>query len=177
MGRQQDPPAGGRHADRFALAHSAVFLAGFFLSGAYSVHLGEEKIEDVTLVPVAPRQFEAELPPIESSTYPVTVIERRGRREVSERTVLVSIPDQDEEPHEEWQSSRANTPLLEELAAATGGKFNPTAHEVVAREPGTHRLRYDLDMLFIPLAMLCFLGDVAVRRLWMGAEGTTDEHG
>ena len=42
MGRQPAAPRGGRDGNHFAIAHVAVFLAGFLLSGAYSVRLGKE---------------------------------------------------------------------------------------------------------------------------------------
>ena len=84
---------------------------------------------------------------------------------MSERTQVVSIPAVDEEPQEEFLTTKPNTLLLQQVASETGGKLSPTVRDLLARPTGTRRLTYGLDVFLIPLAMLCFLGDVAVRRL------------
>ena len=135
------------------------------------LHRDEEETEELTLAPVGPQVYEAELPELEGGRYAVTVLRRVGERDVNERTEMVSVPGEDEEPQEEFQTIRPNTSLLEQVALETGGKFNPSAEEVVVREvegsEGGVRRRYELDFLLIPLAMACFLADVAVRRIWI----------
>jgi len=132
------------------------------------VHVDDDHTEDLTLVPVAPRQFEAELPPaIGGRRYPVTLLGRRENQEVSQRTELVPIPKEDDPPQEEFQVTRPNTVLLEQLAQESGGKVNPTVREIAARDTGERLLDYPLEGFLLPLAMLLFLGDVAVRRLWL----------
>jgi uncharacterized membrane protein/uncharacterized protein YegL len=133
------------------------------------VHVNAEQTEDLTLIPVAPRRYEAELPPsVSGGSYPVTLLSRRAGQDVSQRTEIVPVPAHDEEPQEEFQTTRPNTVLLEQLALASGGKLDPTVREIAAREPGERLLVYPLERLLIPLAMLFFLADVAVRRLWIG---------
>jgi hypothetical protein len=48
--------------------------------------------------------------------------------------------------------------------------LNPSARQLAERPAGTRRAAYPLEPLLLPLAMLLFLGDVAVRRLAL--EGT-----
>lgn len=132
------------------------------------VHVDDEHTEDLTLVPVAPRQFEADLPAaIGGRNYPVTLLSRRENQDVTQRTEMVPIPARDEEPQEEFQSTRPNTVLLQQLAEESGGRLNPTVREIAARETGERLLEYPLEVFLLPLAMLLFLGDVAVRRLWL----------
>jgi uncharacterized membrane protein len=134
---------------------------------AARLHLDEERAIDVTLAPAAPQVFEGELPSLPGGRYPITMLRRAAADAVVQRTVLVSVPEEDDAPQEEFRATQPHTALLEWLATATGGKFNPTARDLAVREPGTRRVRYPLDFALIPLAMLLFLADVAVRRLWL----------
>lgn len=135
------------------------------------VHVDDVHTEDVSLVPVAPRQFEAELPPeIGGRSYPVTLVSRHENQDVTQRTEMVPIPARDEEPQEEFQTTRPNTVLLEQLAEASGGAWNPTVRQIAARESGERLLTYPLERLLLPLAMLLLLCDIAVRRLWLRGE-------
>lgn len=130
------------------------------------VHLDAEHTADVTLVPVAPRRYEAELPPaVGGGSHPVTLLSRRGTLDVTQRTEIVPFPSKDEPPQEEFATTRPNTALLEQLAQATGGKVGATVREIAAREAGERLLHAPLDTVLVPLAMLLFLADVALRRL------------
>ena len=60
----------------------------------------------------------------------------------------------------------ANLPLLVQLTDATGGTLDPSAAELAERQPGMRRAAYPLDRLFLPLAMILFLADTAVRKLY-----------
>ena len=51
------------------------------------------------------------------------------------------------------------------LCQATGGQLDPPARSLVQREPGSERVAYPLDWLFLPLAMLLVLADTAIRKL------------
>ena len=119
----------------------------------------------ILLAPQEPRLFRAVTPDLPGGHYSLTILQRNPLRDVSERTELITIPDADEEPQEEQQRSEPNMSLLTQLTQATGGKINPTARELVDRPQGSRLSFYPLDGLLIPLAMLAFLGDVAVRRL------------
>ncbi len=135
------------------------------------VHVSEEDSIDLTLAPVGPERFEAELPDLPGGRYPVTVLRRRDTEELIQRTEMVSIPDTDEAPQEEFRTTQPNTALLRQLAAQSGGKFDPSTRDLVSRGSGTRQLTYRLDFILIPLAMGCFLVDVAIRRLGLVGTG------
>jgi Ca-activated chloride channel family protein len=120
---------------------------------------------DVPFVPQAPREFVAHIPVLPGGRYPLTITKRAGNREVGQRTELITMPDSDEEPQEEFEADQPNLPLLNQLATATGGAVDAPIRTIVGRKPGTRRSDHPLDWLFIPLAMLLFLADVGFRRL------------
>jgi len=123
---------------------------------------------DVPLTPGAPRQFTGRLPALPGGRYPLLITKRSGARDVTQRTEVIEVPDTDDQPQEEFATLRPNLPLLKELAAATGGEVDAPVGQIVERELGTKRVVYPLNWLFIPAAMLCFLADVGIRRLWRG---------
>ncbi len=129
------------------------------------LQVDDDTSRKILLAPQEPRLFRAVTPDLPGGQYPLTIVQRNPLRDVSERTELITIPDADEEPQEEQQRSEPNMSLLTQLTQATGGKINPTARELVDRPQGSRLSFYPLDSLLIPLAMLAFLGDVAVRRL------------
>ncbi|HVN84091.1 MAG TPA: VWA domain-containing protein [Candidatus Binatia bacterium] len=129
------------------------------------LHVTDDQILEVPLVPSALRQFTGRLPTLAGGRYPVTIIKRRGEKDVLEHTAVVDVPNDDEPLNEERFAPVPDTALLTEVAEATGGKLNPPIRELVARKPGTRQLSHSLDYLLIPLAMALFVADVAVRRM------------
>jgi len=57
-----------------------------------------------------------------------------------------------------------NRPLLQQLAAATGGVLDATPEAVLTARPGVERESAPLAPVLIPLVMLLVLGDVALRQ-------------
>ncbi len=129
------------------------------------LHVDESDSVDVPLAPIAPQQFTGRLPSLPGGRYALTLLRRRGDRDVDQRTVLVAVPDGDEPAGEERFDPSPNVTLLSRLTEKTGGRTNPDVREVVARKPGSRRLYHGLDFLLIPLGMFLFLGDVAIRRM------------
>ena len=129
------------------------------------LHLDGGDVREIGLVSERPRSFTARVPAIPAGRYPLTIIRRSSDGEVTEQTLPVTIPEDEIEPRHELEREEPNLALLAALADGTGGKLNPSAREVVERESGSRRAVYPLDHLLLPLAMLLFLADVAVRRL------------
>jgi Mg-chelatase subunit ChlD len=129
------------------------------------IDTGDGVRREVSLMPQRPREFTATLPALPGGRYPLTLIRRDGRQDVVQQTAVITVPAADDAPREEEWPRGANLPLLRQLTDATGGTLNPGVRELVKREPGTRRLAYPLEHLLIPLAMLLFLGDVALRKL------------
>jgi hypothetical protein len=119
---------------------------------------------EIGFVQRGPREYLGRLPDIPAGRYPLTVI-RRGDA-TSERTETVHIPAAEVESQEEQPARHPNTALLTQLVDGTGGKMNPSIRDLLVGEPGSRRMAYPLDHVLLPLAMLLFLADVAVRRLF-----------
>jgi Mg-chelatase subunit ChlD len=128
------------------------------------IHLGPEETREVRLVPTERRVFSAPVHDLPAGLYPVTVVRRDAGHRISEGTQMVAVPEAGIESREEKRRRSPNLALLKELTAGTGGELNPSAREITSRALGRERVHYDIDHLLIPLAMLLFLADVAVRR-------------
>ena len=61
-----------------------------------------------------------------------------------------------------------NLDLLLRLARATGGEFDPPAAALVRRRGKTITVRQSANSILLPLAILLFLGEVFVRRRFLG---------
>jgi Mg-chelatase subunit ChlD len=129
------------------------------------LRLDDGDVREIGLVSERPRSFTARIPAIPPGRYPLTILRRSSDGDVTQQTLPVTIPEDDVEPRHELERDEPNLGLLAALAEGTGGKLNPSASEVVERDAGTRRAVYPLDRLLLPLAMLLFLADVAVRRL------------
>jgi hypothetical protein len=136
------------------------------------LHLDGGDVREIGLVSERPRSFTARVPSIPPGRYPLTIIRRSSTGDVTQQTLPVTIPEDEVEPRHELEREEPNLGLLAALAEGTGGKLNPSAREVVERDSGTRRAVYPLDHLLLPLAMLLFLADVAVRRLKLDGAST-----
>jgi Mg-chelatase subunit ChlD len=64
----------------------------------------------------------------------------------------------------EWMPRATNESLLQEVATATGGQFNPAAGEVVAREGVGAVETYGVGYLWVVVAVVVMVGELALRR-------------
>src|SRR5205085_970106 len=81
----------------------------------------------------------------------------------SQRTQLVTVPATDDTADAEFRRSDPDLALLGRLTTATGGTLNAPADTLLERQPGTRRAVYPLAPWLVPLAMLLFLADTALR--------------
>ena len=123
----------------------------------------DDTVHDIAFLPGRAREFIATLPAIPGGRYPLKLIRRTGQR-VTEQTELVTIPEEATEPLEEQHHHQPNRPLLAALTKTTGGSIDANIRDVVLQKPGNRRLAYSLEWLLMPLAMLLFLSDVAIRK-------------
>ncbi len=106
----------------------------------------------------------AHLPPIAPGRYRLTLVERSpsgGAREISTYT---AVPTEHAESAREYSGAGTNEDLLRELARRTGGAANATARDILERPAGERRVAYPLTHILVPLAMLAFFADIALRR-------------
>ncbi|MFN8643271.1 MAG: VWA domain-containing protein [Candidatus Binatia bacterium] len=118
---------------------------------------------DVPLVASAPRRFAARLLDLPPGRYPLTLVKRTANGAVSQRTQVVTVPASDTAADAELRRTEPDLALLGRLTSATGGELNASPADLLAREPGTRRAEYPLAPWLVPLTMLLFLADTAVR--------------
>ena len=127
------------------------------------LQLADDTVREVPLVPSQPRRFTARLLDLPPGRYPLTLVKRTASGAVSQRTQLVSVPAGDDAADAEFRRTEPDLALLGRLTSATGGQLNAEPDGLLAREPGTRRAEYPLAPWLVPLAMLLFLADTAVR--------------
>ncbi len=103
-------------------------------------------------------------PSLPAGRYPVQLRTRDTDGNVREITTSMAVPQKSEEESLEYGSSGINRELLRELATKTGGIFDARALDITDRPTGFRSVPYPLTGFFIPLAMLTFFIDIAVRR-------------
>lgn len=119
---------------------------------------------DVPLAPSGPRRFQARLPQLAAGPATLTLSLRQPNGEVRQRNIPLTIPSEDDGSLAELQRLQPNLLLLQRLSSETGGSVDVPIRTLVGREAGTRRVDHNLDGWLLPLAMLLFLTDVALRR-------------
>jgi hypothetical protein len=122
--------------------------------------------QDLKLVQTAPGRYEAEFKTPSSGSYHLELSQTKDGATMFRQTrgVVVGYPD-------ELRLGPPDDSLMKRLAAASGGKFNPTAAEVNAGTRVAQRAT-PLWPYLLMAALMAFLVDVALRRidfsLWIG---------
>ena len=123
--------------------------------------------DELTLMPVAPRVYEAVLSGKRQGSFPVTVLKRKGGKIVNQKNEIVMASQSLGDSLAEYRQQHPNRDLLRELAEGTGGKIDPDLHELAAQKrEGQKKLLHPLENNLIILALFLVLGDVAVRVLF-----------
>jgi Ca-activated chloride channel homolog len=121
--------------------------------------------DELTLVPIAPRVYEASLPLKYRGSFPVTLIKRRGGKIVNQKNEMVTVSQSPGESLEEYQQG-PNRDLLAALAEGTGGSLDPDPSELVSQKREGHKiLIHPLDTYLIVIGLFLLLGDIATRVL------------
>ena len=122
--------------------------------------------DELTLVPIAPRVYEATLPLKRQGSFPVTMIKRKDGKMVNQKTEMVMVSQAPGESLEEYRQQPANRDLLRELAEGTGGRIDPDPSELVSQKREGHKiLIHPLDNYLIAVGLFLLLGDIAIRVL------------
>ncbi len=125
---------------------------------------GPERSVSLTLTPVAPRIYRAQLPPLAAGKYALLLTRRTGEQVLGQkREVLAVEGSADEGASAELARKLPDLELLREIAAETGGSLNPSIDELVARHGAKRLVRRHLDWLLVPLALTLMLADIALR--------------
>jgi hypothetical protein len=123
--------------------------------------------DELTLLPVAPRVYEATLPMKRQGSLQVTLLKRRGSQIINQKNETVMIGQSPGESLEEYRQQHPNRDLLRELADGTGGRIDPDLNELVAQKrEGQKKLIHPLDNYLIMASLFLLLGDIALRVLF-----------
>lgn len=123
--------------------------------------------DELTLMPVAPRVYEAVLSGKRQGSFPVTVLKRKGGKIVNQKNEIVMASQSAGDSLAEYRQQHPNRDLLRELAEGTGGKIDPDLNELAAQKREGHKkLLHPLENNLIIFALFLVLGDVAVRVLF-----------
>ncbi|HKA53147.1 MAG TPA: VWA domain-containing protein [Candidatus Binatia bacterium] len=124
--------------------------------------------DELTLMPVAPRVYEAALSVKRQGSFPVTVVKRKGGKVVNQKNEIVMAAQAAGESLDEYRQQHPNRDLLRDLAAGTGGRIDPDLKELISQKrEGQKKLIHPLDNFLIIAALTLLLGDIAVR-VWLG---------
>ena len=121
----------------------------------------------LTLMPVAPRLYEATLPARYQGRVPVTIVKRKDGKIVSQKSQTVLVSQDTNESFKEYRQQQPNRALLHALAAGTGGKLNPSFKELTSQKRGGQKiLLQPLENILIIIALFLILADIALRVLF-----------
>ncbi|HEV8718428.1 MAG TPA: VWA domain-containing protein [Candidatus Binatia bacterium] len=124
--------------------------------------------DELTLMPVAPRVYEAALSVKRQGSFPVTVVKRKGGKVVNQKNEIVMAAQATGESLDEYRQQHPNRDLLRELAASTGGRIDPDLDELISQKrEGQKKLIHPLDNYLIIASLTLLLGDIAIR-VWLG---------
>jgi uncharacterized membrane protein len=119
-------------------------------------------VGDLVLRPAGRRTFAAMAGPLEPGAHAARLVIGSGGEAFEEEVQLV-VPAWPVSG-QEHRATAPNWPLLERVATLTGGGIGPTPAALLAARQGVARDVLPLEGILIPLALLLFLADVALRR-------------
>ncbi len=120
---------------------------------------------ELTLKQIAPQRFTAELRDISPNAYTVKISRIKGEKVVDLKTKGLIVPEGAIEKPLEYSNRGNNVSLLKNIAEITGGKYNPSKEEMIVEEKETIRAK-DLASYLIPMAIVLFIFDIAVRKFY-----------
>jgi Mg-chelatase subunit ChlD len=120
--------------------------------------------DELTLMPVAPRVYEAVLSGRRQGSVPVTVLKRKAGKVVNQKNEIVMVGQSASDALAEYRQQHPNRDLLRELAEGTGGRIDPDLTELVSQKrEGKKKLVHPLENNLIIAALCLLLGDIAMR--------------
>ena len=123
--------------------------------------------DEISLLPVAPRVYEAVLPGKRQGSLQVTLLKRKDGKIVNQKNETVMIGQALGESLDEYRQQEPNRNLLHELADGTGGSVDPEINALVSQKYEGHKtLIHSLENPLMIAALFLLLGDIALRVLF-----------
>src|SRR5581483_9289864 len=123
--------------------------------------------DEISLLPVAPRVYEAALSGRRQGSLQVTLLKRKNGKVVNQKHETVMIGQAPGESLDEYRQQEPNRSLLRELAEGTGGTVDPDINALVSQKhEGQKTLIHPLENPLMIAAVLLLLTDIALRVLF-----------
>ena len=122
--------------------------------------------EELTMLPIAPRVYEATVPQPWHDSFPVTIVKRKDGAVVYQRTETVTVSQAPDAAAAEYRQQPPNRDMLRALAEETGGHVDPDPGELTSQgRDGQRNLLQPLENSLIVTSLIVLLGDIALRVL------------
>ncbi|HYW80754.1 MAG TPA: VWA domain-containing protein [Thermoguttaceae bacterium] len=152
-----------RHGQHTRVILDAIDRQGRFLNGAQAsirIELPDQVPNTMNFIQVAPGRYAVEFPTPESGTYGLTATFQLEGRPIQTERLALSVGYA-----EELRVRETNDALLQSIATATDGRFDPTAEQVFGEPDTTARCTTPLWPYLAALAVLLFLLDMTLKRV------------
>ncbi len=123
----------------------------------------DNDIQELTLKQIAPQRYTTELRDTNPGAYTVKISRIKDGKVVDLKTKGLIVPEAIAAKPLEYSAHGNNISLLKNIAGITGGKFNPKKEEIKVEEKEITRTK-DFASYFIPMAIILFIFDIAVRK-------------
>ena len=128
---------------------------------------GPHSVEDIALSQVSESIYRSESAPLPAGKYTLVLMIKAGD---TERVLLrreIAAPGSTRADAEELKLKPVNESLLRQLAAGTGGAYQPSLKQILSptRRPVT--TWHPIDALLFEFALILLLGDVLMRRRFL----------
>ena len=129
---------------------------------------GPGRAADIAMTQVGTRTYQGESAPLPRGKYAVVLMVKAGD---TERVLLrreVAVAGSQPADAAELRLMPANVTLLRQLAHGTGGEFNAPVAQMLKRSGATITSFRAVDPFLLPLVIVLVLGEVFVRRRYLG---------
>ncbi len=119
--------------------------------------------QGLNLKQVAPRRFSTELKDVDPGTYNLKISRVKDGKIMDLKTKGLIVPEKTSTKPLEYAVKGNNVYNLKNIAVVTGGKYNPKKEEITIEEEDII-IAEGLAGYLIPLALILFIFDIAVRK-------------
>lgn len=129
---------------------------------------GKGTVMDVPMTEAGRATYTGESAPLRSGRYDVTLMIKNGDTENALVRRQVAVPNSETANEAELRLRPVDVTLLRQLARATGGAVNAPTEQILRHRGALVTVYHNADGYLIPMVILLILGEVFVRRRFLG---------
>ncbi|MGH7933640.1 MAG: hypothetical protein ACREQN_10800, partial [Candidatus Binataceae bacterium] len=129
---------------------------------------GPRRATDVAMTQVGMSLYRGESEPLPRGKYNAVLMVKAGDLERVLMRQEVAVPGSQAPDAAELRIRPANVTLLRELAQRTGGAFDAPVAEILRHHGATVTNYRSINDLLLPLVIVLLLGEVFIRRRFLG---------